>query len=377
MSSLKQKITTRYLASLDKEILECVENINIWCVSLQQFIKMKRKAAGRNHSDEHLFTISNAFVDMFYRNQLVPRPETYEDVIEKEDDEADETDEAEKNNIEDTTIVSNKMPSTRHANQQAIKSNTGDALPENEDDLDNFLRSQMKQEHLDKLTTEQKVAMVRLTDAENEEREMTLRINEKRRIMEEQKANPVKSKYPIKFSMDSAEEVKEQPKSNDETNDDIVEIENVEEFDNKLSSPEQFQREIQDVLKGMTADTTLHPLLADQMNNSIFNGLPGLDRDVKEIVPVTQPEMPVTRPVNTQSNIVTQKPIAFPDEAMIIKPLLRLNRRQQDDLQQRIYLQAKENVEENLESHISIEEKQKRIREESDKLLREWLEENQ
>ena len=134
---------------------------------------------------------------------------------------------------------------------------------DNSDDVDTFLQKVIKEEHpvakKSNMTEMQQAALSVLQNAEQEAKQMDAMINARRNQMEHDMLHPPTN--PVKFTV----------------NDDHP----IDNLENDLNA----------AMANINADTSIHPLVSMQKDQSIFTELPK-EQAVKPVVKFTTPEVP-------------------------------------------------------------------------------------
>ena len=170
---MSQKQTNDYMADrslliISKEIHNMLENLNTWSVALKELLKIRRTLLNNPTADQELYDIIDVFSELYYANDSKPR---------------------------------------------SVKVKPADTS--NDEDVDNFLQSVVKEERKSKnitsapMTDMQQAALNVLNNAEEEAKQMDAMINARRNQMEEDMRNPPSK--PVKFLVDETVEIDMEP----------------------------------------------------------------------------------------------------------------------------------------------------------------------
>jgi len=375
----------RALKSLSKEISSISENINTWAVSLKHLIKLRRKLLNNKKADSDLYMVADAFSKLFYKNQAK--------VNEYHLDSDSESDSDSKSDSESDSPRSTRQRRDPHDQKDHQK----DCSEDQEEDIDETLRkiiaseawiSQSDNQPLPKnlkITPMQKAALDVLTAEEQEAKDLASRMARKREKLARDMNKP-QPRAPVKFTLDvdktldpktgkpidcgvyakddSEDEVLDEvsidENSSTESDSDAEEIPQENKKDIKHPSAVDLETALNNVMKNVLDDTSLHPIIAMQKENPLFNGLPGFE-NTTEHTPQPQPQ-----PQNQIQKNITQESYDFDPK---YGPLLKLSAYARKQLQYKWFTQAKQNVDAHIAEHpVSPRTRDRLIREETTRL---------
>lgn len=367
----------RALKSLSKEISSISENINTWAVSLKHLIKLRRKLLSNKKADSDLYMVADAFSKLFYKNHA--KVNEYHLDSDSESDPDPESD-----------SESNSPRSTRKRRDPHKKEEDQE---DQEEDIDETLRkiiaseariSQSDNQPLPKnlkITPMQKAALDVLTAEEQEAKDLASRMARKREKLARDMNKP-QPRAPVKFTLDvdktldpktgkpidcgvyakddSEDEVLDEvsidENSSTESDSDAEEIPQENKKDIKHPSAVDLETALNNVMKNVLDDTSLHPIIAMQKENPLFNGLPGFENTTEH---TPQPQ------IQPQHN-TTQESYDFDPK---YGPLLKLSAYARKQLQYKWFTQAKQNVDAHIAEHpVSPRTRDRLIREETTRL---------
>lgn len=383
----------RALKSLSKEISSISENLNTWAVSLKHLIKLRRKLLNNKKADSDLYMVADAFSKLFYKNHA--------NVNEYHLD----SDSGSDSDSESDSESNSPKSSRKHRDPQDQEDHQKDCSEDQEEDIDETLRkiiaseartSQSDNQPLPKnlkITPMQKAALDVLTAEEQEAKDLASRMARKREKLARDMNKP-QPRAPVKFTLDvdktldpktgkpidcgvyakddSEDEVLDEVSIDENSDSDSAEVPQENKKDIKHPSAVDLETALNNVMKNVLDDTSLHPIIAMQKENPLFNGLPGFENTTEHTpqsifgvplnVPQSQPQSQTQKP---QHN-TTQESYDFDPK---YGPLLKLSAYARKQLQYKWFTQAKENVDAHIAEHpVSPRTRDRLIREETTRL---------
>ena len=400
----------RALKSLSKEISSVSENLNTWAVFLKHLIKLRRKLIGSKKADSDLYIVADAFSKLFYKNHAKVN-ECHID-----SDSEDDSDSASRGTSDTNS------PRKLQCNAKNIE----------EEDIDETLRkiiasetrtsrsnNQELPENLKNITPMQQAALSVLTIEEQEAEDLANRMSRKREKLARDMHKPQPC-APVKFTLDvdktldpktgkpidccvhskddskddsSDDEVLDEvsidnsdiesdAESNAESNAESEEIPQKNKKDVKHPSAVDLETALKTVMKNVLDDTSLHPIIAMQKDNPLFNGLPGFDNNTgtafcAPTVSAPTVSAPTVSALIASNNVSTDAPQKKSENTTQESyefdpkygPLLKLSAYARKQLQYKWFTRAKENVDAHVAEHpVSPRTRDQLIREETTRL---------
>jgi len=370
---MSSKMNSRAIKAVDKQIQECLENLNTWSSLLKRFIKLNRQLSGNHVAHKKAYKLAGEISKLHYQDF---------DSDSDLDSDLESYDENPKRN---------RRKGTDKEESKEDKTKT----PTEDIDVDEFLHEVIRaeKERADgkkppgKLTKMQEAARKVLTVEDLEAKELDEHVSRRRKQMQEDMANPPKKD--VKFTLDI--DAKDDSESDSESGEVLEEVEIYSDTEDaagiktgtqtsgvKHPAEADLETSLKSIMKNVYDDASMHPLIAMQNEAPLFDGLPGLD---------TQSEQANTQ-LNTQSN--TQPIPSRPDNLKIpevkfisvdtppdnarMGPLYKLTTYQRKNLLQKFFLQAKKNVELQLGGQsVSQEKFNELVKGESDRILYDYV----
>ncbi len=254
-------MSNRTLQVLSAEMRNMLENLNTWSVSLKELIKIKRTLLKSPTADSELYDIMDVYSELYYAeySKTSNAPTGTRKIVKHKP-------RRNSNDKSDTDIdVDVEVTDGEHSDV----------------DVDDFLQKVIKEEQRSRvsrdkpagapLTETQKAALRVLDTADQEGKKMDALINARRAQMERDMSNPPVK--PVNFTVTDCD-IKEPAKPSESNSDSDGEV--LEEVVIEEAPQSNLENELKTVMSNITADTTMHPLVAMQKENSIFNEPPAV-----------------------------------------------------------------------------------------------------
>ncbi len=430
--STKAYMTNRATKALAKEIAIAAENINTWAVNIKELIKLRRKLLKKPKADADLYTIADAFSRLFYKGHTKAVDYHVDsDSSESEDPGSDADSDADS----DAGLDSESEPETRDISKHRKHRKTQET--EKDVDVDEFLREvvaaeQNAKEGLKpdpkKMTKMQQAAYKVLAEEDREVKDMDDLMSKRRKQMLKDMRNPPVA--PVKFTLDVDKTLdsktgkpipeclpREDNLTDSEASGEIIDECDVSESESDAGSDKdatmkntlvnenakhpsvlELENALRDAMANITADATMHPLIAMQKESPLFAGLPGYDTAADSQANDLLKSFGVTQ-TTTNTNTIKSKHITESDASACSTrappnatkfntpdvpefdpkygPLYRMTPKERSEMQQKWFKQAIVNVDAQLQAKkqpTSPNSRNRLIREETTRIQETFLE---
>jgi hypothetical protein len=258
----------RTIRSIDKQLAECLENLNTWAVSINNLVDLKYRLLHKK-TDLHLKSITKRIMQHHYKNNKSDN----ESMISSDSSDSDDS-----NDLDDSDNVSRKSSKSSKSNGRSDSNDSNDSNVEVEVEVEMSDNEHKSVEKKTRKTMEEQ-ALELLAQKEKEEKDMDDHMDRCRRQMHKdmEKEQPKKE---IKFTLVTGDEDRKKSNVEDEDCEDgevvaeVIEVDDEVENDNNDNDTEvevEVEVEVENDNNDNNNDTEVEVEVENDNNNNNNN----------------------------------------------------------------------------------------------------------